>query len=160
MPLRVKIGDIIEIPTSRGLAYAQYTHRAKGEGGAIIRVLNGIFKTRPKDFSELVMKKHKFITIFPLGPAVNRRIFAVVGNKEVPEEFQKFPLFRGSGVKEGDWWLWDGVKSWHVGILTPEQYKLPIQSVPNDTALIEYIEEGWTPETDKWRGVNSRPPDI
>ena len=163
MPRRVKIGDIIEIPTSKGFAYAQYTHRAKGAGGAIVRILDGVFTVPPKDFTELVNKKHRFVTIFPLGAAVNRQIFKVVGHLEVPEEDRKFPLFRAAGGVEKDgrvlnWWLWDGEKSWRIDKLTPEQYKLPITWVPNATALIEMIEEEWTPETDKWRGVNSKSP--
>ena len=161
MPLKVRIGDIIEIPTSKGLAYAQYAHRVKGFG-YLIRILDGVFKTRPGDFSELVNKKHRFVTIFPLGAAVNRGIFNVVVNVDVPEEARDFPLFRAAGAttREGkviDWWLWDGEKSWRVGHLTPEQYKLPIQSIPGVPVLLEMIEEGWEPETDKWRGFQSQP---
>jgi len=50
MPRRVKIGDIIEIPTSKGLAYAQYTHNHKQRPhfGALIRVLDGLFESCSK----------------------------------------------------------------------------------------------------------------
>jgi hypothetical protein len=154
MPLRVKIGDIIEIPTSKGLAYAQYTHKHH-QWGALIRVLDGIYKTRPSNFAELVKKQHRFVTFFPLGAAVNRKIFEVVGHAEVPEEAAKFPLFRAGNAdknwKVAVWWLWDGEKSWPVGQLTPEEYKLPIQEIPNDTALVNEIEKGWTPENDRRR---------
>ncbi|MBN1189564.1 MAG: hypothetical protein JXA46_07425 [Dehalococcoidales bacterium] len=158
MPLRANIGDIIEIPTSKGFAYVQCTHQIEEEQIAVIRVLDGFFKNRPIDFNELAYNKHKFITIFPLDLAVKQNIFVVVGHVAVPKEAQKFPLFRAAGGidRNGNvinWWLWDGIKSWRVDKLSPEQYKLPIKSIPNDTALIEMIEEGWTPETDKMRGI-------
>lgn len=153
MPKKIRIGDIVEIPTSKGMAYAQYSHAAKGEGGVIIRVLVGLFKKRPDSFEEVVEKKHKFITPFPLGPAINRGIFNVVGNVEVPDEEKIFPLFRAAGATDEEgivkvWWLWDGEKEWPIGILPSKYIRLPILWVPNDTALVEMIEEGWTPETD------------
>lgn len=162
MPFRIKLGDIIEIPTSKGLAYAQYTHRAKGEGGYVIRVLDGLYENRPQNFNELAKNKHRFVTIFPLGAAVHRKIFAIVGHTEIPKEAQQFPLFRAAGFREKDgkvvnWWLWDGENSWRVEKLTLEQYKLPIKSIPNDIALVEMIEEGWTPEKDWWMAVPKEP---
>ena len=59
--IRKKIGDVIEIPTSKGFAYVQYTHYHKDPPvyGSLIRVLEGFYKTRPseQEFSEIV-KKH------------------------------------------------------------------------------------------------------
>ncbi|KKQ94781.1 MAG: hypothetical protein UT18_C0007G0037 [candidate division CPR2 bacterium GW2011_GWC2_39_10] len=75
----------------------------------------------------------------------------IVGNEPVSEEFNKLPLFRARGGIDTDgkvvsWWLWDGEKEWKIGNLTPEQRKLPIREVINDTLLIERIESGWKPE--------------
>lgn len=151
MPCRVKIGDIIEIPTAKGLAYAQFTHKHKMYG-ALLRVLDELFESRPEYFVALVKRRHRFVTFFPLGAAVNRGIFSVVAHEEVPEEAKKFPTFR-SGLEDRTggvetWWLWDGEREWRVSTLTPEQRVFPILEVVNDTALVHMIESGWTPETD------------
>ena len=147
-----KIGDIIEIPTSKGLAYAQYTHKLE-HYGALLRVLDGFFESRPNQFNELAEKKHKFVIFFPLGAAIRRKIFLIVGHAEIPDNAKEFPLFRAGAVgksgKVATWWLWDGKKEWMIGDLTLEQRHLPILGVVNDTALIQRIESGWTPENDR-----------
>jgi len=152
MGKRIKLGDVIEIPTSRGLAYAQFALK-KEQWGALIRILPRFFWERPSDLCERVKEKKKFITFFPLQAAINRKIFEVVENCAVPESAKQFPLFRAAGYvdrqgKVHDWWLWDGEREWRIGKLTPEQQKLPMRHVINDTLLIEDIENEWTPETD------------
>ena len=155
MASRATIGDVIEIPTPKGLAYAQFTHNDP-QWGQLLRVLPGFFEKRPSDLSELVKKDEVFVSFFPLQAALRKKIFGVVENHPVPEDAEDFPLFRATGWRDKsgkvlDWWLWNGKRSWQIeGQLTPEQKKLPIQEVINDTLLIERIEQGWTPETDKW----------
>jgi len=147
-----KIGDIIEIPTSKGLAYAQYTHQHPQFGG-LIRVFDTLQDQRPTDFVSLVNGTVRFSTFFPLQAAVSKKIFSVVGHHDVPASNRQFPLFR-CGIadpktkKVSVWWLWDGEKEWTVGNITPEQRKLPIRSTWNDTMLVERIEEDWRPATD------------
>jgi hypothetical protein len=147
-----KVGDIIEIPTSKGLGYAQYTHQHPQFGG-LIRVFDALFQRRPDDFGSLVEGPLRFSTFFPLHAAVNKGIFKVVGHREVARPNRPFPIFR-NGVsdpktkKVAVWWFWDGQKEWQVGKITPEQRKLPIQGIWNDTMLVQRIEEGWRPETD------------
>jgi len=153
MGKRIKLGDVIEIPTSRGLAYAQYALR-KEQWGALIRVLPGFFEKRPPTLCDLVTQKERFVTFFPLQAAVNRRIFEVVENCETPESAKAFPLFRAAGYvdrqgKVHDWWLWDGEREWRIGNLSQAQVKLPIRSVINDTLLIKEIVDEWSPETDR-----------
>jgi hypothetical protein len=152
MAKRIRIGDIVEIPTANGLAYAQFniTH---DDYGALLRVFPGFFKSRPSDFVELVQQPESFVTFFPLQAAVNRNIFEIVGNASVPAFAKPFPLFRTGVVdpatrKVKTWWLWDGEKEWMVGDITIEQRKLPLRGIWNDTLLIERIEAGWTPSSD------------
>ena len=150
MAKRVKIGDVVEIVTSRGMAYSQVSH-IKKRWGSLLRVLPGFFHERPMDFSEIVQRKEDFVTFFPLQAAVSRSVVEIVGNEEVPPRARVFPLFRNPGSidREGrihDWWLWDGEREWQVGKLKRSQLKLPILGVMNDTLLIERIEEGWKPE--------------
>ncbi len=146
---RPRIGDIVEIETLVGLAYAQYTHKHQMMG-YLIRVLPGLHSERPHAFSDLVRQPERFYVFFPLGAAVARAIVKIVAHAEVPEQCRPFPLFR-SGTRntetgEETWWLWDGEREWRVGRLDPEQRKLPSRSIWNDTLLVERIVAGWSPE--------------
>ncbi|MCY2926143.1 MAG: hypothetical protein NT031_12015 [Planctomycetota bacterium] len=137
--MKVNVGDVIEIKTSKGLVYALYTHRHP-QYGALLRVL-------------AVRQGVRFATFFPLQAAVDRGIVTVAGNTTVPDDLTVFPLFRAGAVdprskKVGTWWLWDGEREWQVGDLTPDQKRLPIRSVVNDALLVRRIEEGWVPEKD------------
>jgi hypothetical protein len=152
---RPQIGDIIEIPTAVGLAYAQYTHQhdKPPKMGALIRVFDRIFDRRPTDWSDIAASPVRFSTFTPLSVAVHRGTFKVVGHHEVADENKVFPLFRNGNPhlqtkKVAVWWLWDGEKEWMVGKITDEQRKLPLLAIMNDGFLIMRIEQGWTPETD------------
>jgi hypothetical protein len=153
MARRVKIGDLFELSTGLGLAYAQCTHRHP-EFGHLVRVLPGFFEQRPETFSQLAEKRAKFVTFFPLQAAVSKQVVIVVAHEAIPEDAQVFPVFRagspGPGGRVETWWLWDGEREWRIGELTDEQRHLPIRGIWNDTLLIERIVSGWLPETDPW----------
>src|SRR6266850_2017215 len=128
MGSRIRVGDVIEIVTDKGLAYAQYVLK-KEQWGALIRVLPGFFEKRPSDLCDLVREKEIFVTFFPLQAAVNRKIFEVISNCPVPEHAKHLPLFRDAGHidrqgKAHNWFLWDGERSWPVDKLTEEQARL------------------------------------
>jgi hypothetical protein len=147
-----KIGDIIEIPTKIGLAYAQYTHDHPRRG-ALLRVFDQIFESRPADWERVSQGVVRYPVFFPLTAAVRRGIFEIVGHSEVTGANKIFPLFRDGVPEPGTtkvsrWWLWDGEKDWWVGELTPEQGKLPIDGIWTDLLLVERIEGGWVPGTD------------
>ncbi len=152
MAKKIRLGDIVEIPTARGIAYAQLCN-THPQYGALIRVLPGFFDARPSDFGDVACQPEKFVTFFPLQAAVNRKIVEIVGNASVPEFARAFPLFR-SGVEDPAtrkvklWWFWDGEKEWRVGDITLEQRKMPLRGIWNDTLLVERIEAGWTPSSD------------
>lgn len=153
MPImeRIVIGDIIEISTAKGLAYAQYTHKHP-EFGFLMRCVEGIWQARPQNFTEVVKKPNRFVFFFPLHSVIKQGLLKKVGNEKVPEEFQTFPLFRTGMVmpnrKVASWRLWDGSNSWIVGKLTEEQKRLPIRGVWNLEYLVENIESEWRPEYD------------
>jgi hypothetical protein len=152
MKRNIHIGDVIEIRTTKGLAYAQYTHKHK-QYGALLRVFNRIYLEQPTDLKSLIIEEEAFQCFFPLSAALNLKLVRVVTNISVPEKNKKFPTFRAGIVdpatkKVAVWWLWDGEKEWRIGELDKEQKKLPIRGIWNDTLLIERIDSGWTPETD------------
>ncbi|HOY60773.1 MAG TPA: hypothetical protein PK640_21840 [Verrucomicrobiota bacterium] len=146
-----KIGDIIEIETGQGLAYAQYTHRIPPYG-ALIRVFAGTHARRP-DVVELAKAPVVFSTFFPLNSALRQRVVRVVGRTDVARTNQVSPVFRDGNPhpvtrKVEEWWLWDGVREWKVGDLSPEQRRLPILGVWDIDMLVARIEDGWRPELD------------
>src|ERR1700746_286370 len=142
---RPRIGDVIEIPTPKGLAYAQFTHKhdVPPHYGALLRVLPGLLPMRPSDFSELVGRPPIFVTFFPLGAACNRDIVHVVASEAIPPHSSSFPIFRNShrdkaGKRAGPWFLWDGKREWRAKSLSEQQLRdYPPLGVWNDTLLIE-----------------------
>jgi hypothetical protein len=151
---RPRIGDIVEITTSKGLAYALYSHEhAKPPFmGSLLRVWSGFHPIRPSSFSELARQKEQFSVFFPLRAALKQGIVQIVGHEELPDWALPFPVFRnGLPDRDGkihDWWLWDGENEWTVGQLLPEMRAFPRDGVVNDTRLIEMIEAGYRPEDD------------
>ena len=151
MAKRIKIGDLVEVPTSRGLFYAQYTH-SNPEYGTLIRVLDGVYSERPQDIHFLAQSPTRFVLFCFLQSAVNRGAWKVIGNASVPGHSRQFPLFRSgladplTGVVK-DWWLWDGNTAWRVGSLHKEQFRLPERGIWTDALLIERLESGWNPES-------------
>ena len=154
--MKIEFGTIIEIKTSKGLAYALYTHRhdEPPRYGALLRVFDKLYPSRPTDIRTIIKEPVQFSVFFPLQAAVNRGIVNVVGHTEIPENLRPFPVFRSGMIdpisKEiTAWWLWDGKKEWRIGELTPEQRHFPIRAVWNDTMLINKIENGWRPEEEQ-----------
>ncbi len=149
---RLKIGDLVEVSTSQGLVYAQYTHK-NSRYGALLRVFNNVYAEKPLHLEDTINDELRFSTFFPLKAAVDQGIVKIVGNFSVSKEFSQFPVFRAGVVdpstgKVAIWWLWDGNSEERIGSLSDDQKHLPIRGVWNDTLLIERIESNWTPYTD------------
>lgn len=147
---KVKIGDIVEIETKKGLVYAQYTHKHKLMGD-LIHVFTKEFKTCPDNLAAIINGDIRFTIFFPLQVAVKQKIVKVIANLKVPEHLKKFPVFKNGTVnpdtkKVDVWWLWDGEKEWKIGKLNKEQRYYPMQAIWNDTLLIERIENEWRSE--------------
>ena len=152
MSARPTIGDIVEIPTPKGLAYAQYTHFDQRDG-QLIRVLPGLFQQRPDSFTQIVEAEERFYVFFALNAAVRQGIVRIVGREPVPPRAERFPLMRMRGIPypsggHSGWWLRDEHREWPVGNLTQEQRRLSIAQVPSYPVLAEMIAEGWQPSDD------------
>jgi hypothetical protein len=149
---KIAVGDVVEIKTQRGFAYALYTHRDP-TFGALLRVWNQTHAEPLVDFEHLASQPLSWSAFFPLSAAVKQKVVRVAGSVVVPPDLAAFPLFRAGMPDPGtrrvsNWWLWDGKREWPVGELTSEQRKLPIRQTINDTLLIERIERAWTSEAD------------
>ena len=143
--VRKKIGDVIEIPTSRGLAYVQYTHEHTGPPvyGSLIRILEKFYQKRPsiEELQKSVEKAHRFQTFCPVHHGVNVGDWERVGNFPVPAFAQEFPIFKSMkflfkkpSPEEANWYLWNGEKSWHIGNLSLEEQMQIIQKGAYTTA--------------------------
>ena len=152
MAKRVKVGDLVEIPTSKGLAYAQYTHRSD-KYGPLLRVFSGLWGSRPDDVEQITDTTVLFSTFCHIQSAIKDGFMSVVSNLPISPGLSKFPIFR-SGLVDADtrrvssWSFWDGVDSWKVGAINEEQKKIPIKEIASASMIIYRIEHGWTPEND------------
>ena len=106
-------GDLVEIETTGGLAYAQITHIHPAYP-EVLRILKGLHAARPADLRQLDQRPTAFVTMFPLASALDRQELAgrKVGSLTVSSEHKAFPTFKMPIYdKRGNvayWWLWDG----------------------------------------------------
>src|SRR5688572_10938623 len=124
----VRIGDVFELETPRGLAYLQYTHETKSDG-ALVRVLRGTHVSRPQ-IASLVNEREQFFAFVPIAACLRQGFVRAVGHHPVPEHAQEFPLFKArsfAGLERPQRWdLWDGERVTATpDSLTPEQRALP-----------------------------------
>lgn len=143
------IGDVVEIATPQGLAYAQYSHDSE-RLGTLLRILPGLYRERLGDLAAVVALPERFFTFFPLAAAVSQGIVHIIGHQPVPDRARSFPLMRMTGARDKrggvlDWWLYDGNREWRIGQLAPGQEQLSIAAIWNDTLLIDRIMSSWTP---------------
>jgi hypothetical protein len=148
---RIRVGDVVEVATSNGLAYAQVSHIHREERsayGPLLRVLPGFFLKRPAQLAELVSQDATVLMFCALSAAVRNGICEIVGNVPVPEKYREFPVFRTTDDPAriaGNWAFWDGKKEWFVGKeITPEQRRMPFRSICDGVLFRERIEQGWT----------------
>ena len=152
----VEVGDIAEIPTSKGLAYAQcsqvhpmYAH--------LLRVLPRFYEKRPSNLEIEINQKEAFLVFFPLQTAVNAGIFEIVGRCRVPQHITELPEFR-TGLQDRvtkkvkDWWLWDGQQEIRVGPALDSLRGTRIPEVWSAPLLVENIERGWEARDEDWVG--------
>jgi hypothetical protein len=147
---RVKIGDMFQILSRKGICFGQILHEHV-QWGYIIGIFYDFPEQHPKDFKEYVNRRPDLITPFLINIAVSRGYFAVVDNVPVAAVNAKFPIFRGTNNPgEGDntlWFFWDGKREWRVERqLTDEEKFYPEKSLPSAPLLIEYIEDGYRVE--------------
>jgi hypothetical protein len=160
--LKPQIGDICELKTPIGLAYAQYTHHTKNMGH-LVRILPGTYSTRP-DLALLAKQKELYFVFYALEYALRAKEAEIVLNEEVPEWAKKYPLMRKAGGltdAEGRTLNWtiapadklstvvDLHEALQVRGLTPEQRTLSVYALSPHTALARDIARGWLPERDE-----------
>lgn len=146
--VKLTIGDIVQIPTARGFAYAQFTHQHPMYG-AVLRVFKGVHRDGAPPSTRWTENDVQFTCLFPLRSAISKGRLSIFARATVPQALKEFPTFR-SGTphrdtgKVADWWLWDGKTETRVGQLSQSQFSMPIRGVWNDTLLVNRIENEWS----------------
>ena len=149
MGKRIKLGDIFEIKTSKGLVYIQYVHK-NNLNLEMIKVYDGIFNQGPENLEYLKVGKERFFVHFPLLAAYKQGIVEFVCNQGIGDF--KMPQYMRTPHKIRDEFL-----GWHivntesmqrslVTSLSEDQRKLSPWGVWNDTLLKERLESGWSLE--------------
>ena len=76
--MRIKIGDVFQIETSKGLTFFQYVLKHDSIS-SLIRILPNFHKDNNTDrINELVEQKELYFIHVPLGTALRRKIVVVV----------------------------------------------------------------------------------
>lgn len=106
-------GDIVEVETAAGPAYAQVTHRHVSYPEVVRALERPASGGRPK-LSELAGAETRFTAIVPLGAAMARGAIRAtwLGSAALRPADRTFPTFktpirdRQGGIAY--WWFWDG----------------------------------------------------
>ena len=137
-------GDLVEIHVGDKKAYAQITHNHPSYP-PVVRVIKGLYDTRPADLDALVSGKTSFVAMIPLTSAMTRAGATVenLGTSRVPLEHRDFPTFRMPiRGKKGEivyWWFWDGRGLTYDAELSEAQSALPLREVMTGTRFLELL---------------------
>jgi hypothetical protein len=152
-----QIGTVIEIKTSKGLAYAQYTHDGEGDnylGFEIMRQISGFYPTRPSNFDDVITETTLYHFYFFLKHSLKDKAFDAVGVFTVPEKDKITPKFR-SGLEDPrndnrvvGGWILQGAKTIRIPQFGPDHFRLSTGGVWGYPLLAERLEIGWLPELD------------
>lgn len=152
-----RIGDVYEVDTGTGLGYVQFAHDG-GKMGELIRVLPGLFSTRP-NISELAREHEMYFVFFTLEHSLGEKLVQFISNEPTPEGARSFPIMRKRGGIDGsgktlNWFIGDGRKlstleemrqAKNVDELSREQENLSIQQLWPYPVLVKKLAQRWTP---------------
>ena len=140
---RTSVGTVFRMPTSKGDAYLQYTHR-HASWGALVWVAGGLHKEAPDDIAALLARDDGFFTFLLIDLIATENLIQPLGRYDVPRSRQEPPLFRdnidfGASGQPSEYRLhrlWGEKATWSIGRdLTPEQRRLPILTIANPYAF-------------------------
>ncbi|MCA9039234.1 MAG: hypothetical protein KDA65_02690 [Planctomycetaceae bacterium] len=159
---RPQIGDVIEIPTPEGIAYAWYTHKNE-KWGEFIQIFKGLYPEPQSDLSNVLCQPLPYGTFYDLTWSIKQTEVRIVENVPLTEEQVKLPLFKKANCelrswKALSWSLWDGKDYQNLDYLAPEYYDLPCLEIPSYLAIVEHIVQGWTnADFVKRSGIGKKP---
>jgi hypothetical protein len=161
----VRRGDIVEITTQQGLAYAQFINVHKNKPltfGDLVRVLPGVYRARPTDVASLVEAEGGWCCFWDIRHAVKQSEVTVVGHAKIPREFERMPTFKLATrhlrtKRVLGWAIWNGktISGKPVSRLTKEQRSFPLAEIIHTEDVIRRIEIAWTPTDECKAGATS-----
>lgn len=139
----MKIGDIFEISTKNGLAYAQYVfeHKTLGE---FIKVYYKLHGSRPIGFNFLDEDNYYYIN-HAVKEEIKDGVFKYVTNNKIPSDFKLPKYFRTENLF-GEGWHIVNSETWFresVLELNEEQTKLSPWGLFSKGELVKKLEEEW-----------------
>lgn len=150
---KITPGDIYAIDTQDGYGLFQYVVNVP-KFGALIKVFEkkirdaGVSSITSEVLSRVVDSGILCQICFPLQYAVKNDVVRRVGSMKSGNDVGKLPVFRqpGSRDKNGNvsqWFYWESGETNKIVPETPENLQLPILSVWNDTALVDFLNGKW-----------------
>lgn len=148
--LKVELGDIFEIKTSKGNAYFQCVKLDKFKGD-LIKVFNKLYNGRPSSIETVTNVTDFYFVGFVLSAAYKKRLVEKVGNIPLPNGFQLPQYMRDKHIVRGELLGWhiveaNTLKRQFVEKLSSEQKTYSPIGIYNDTLLREMLERGWNLE--------------
>lgn len=140
---RLKLGDVLLLALTSGVAYLQYLGRHPQYGDAVL-----VSSRLPEPLSSVTSQIFMggFVTFYPAATAVNQGLVEVVDNFSPPTLPSRF---RRPGARSGrriDTWVIESPAGETVkSKLSAEELQLPIAVIWNHEFLMQRISEGWHP---------------
>ena len=75
------------------MRYTHIGHDKPPRFGALLRVCDGLYSSRPSDIHGIVKGPVRFSLFFPLQAAVDRGLVEVIGNVAIPKNLQQSQRF-------------------------------------------------------------------
>ena len=100
-----KEGDVMEIKTEAGFAYAQYTH-FHPECGELMRVFQGFYpeQLNQEEISKIAQKKHRFSLFISWDYCIRSKITRYAGNFPISSYVRDFPIFKKTDAMMNQCW--------------------------------------------------------
>jgi hypothetical protein len=147
----LRVGDILEISTSKGLAHVQYVGK-HAEYGDVIRVIPGLIEREGTDLFAEFTTVEGYLAFYPVHAAMLKRLVRITCSCPLPTKFAVPETVRRAGARgrQGAVLTWvieksDGNERM-LEKLTDSERLLPIAAIWNHELLIQRISDNWTPD--------------
>ncbi len=123
--------------------------------GQLVRVLPGLYATRPSNFAELSKQKELYFIFYALNYALRAGQTEIVSHQPVPDWAKPYPMMRHRCGDNPEWKIVSAsspltveelLRAPTVRGLTPEQRKLSIHQLWPPPVMVRELARGWTPE--------------
>ena len=146
---RLRVGDVLALPTSHGMAYAQCT-QINEMFGHLLRILSGFHSVPQSDPCSLLVGDVRYCVFFLWDESYGSEQIRVTAHCSVPTCWSTMPLLK-DGIRDAhtgkvhNWWLWDGSREWKIDVLDDDHKDLSPRAIWNCALLLKRLESNWQP---------------